>query len=643
MPVIRTCFALALLAPFLGFAPAAGAGELETRPANLMLLEPGPDGVYALPLASGTLMPFSFEPGEAGLALASVELDPAGAILWVTFRYLGKQPASALSVELQTFSEEGKRGVAMVWTEDWSAAAEEGANLRFRATGLAPQVHERGLLFPGQTHRLELGVPVPGPASGGAGPGRVVLTVPLLVYQDTSFTGGAGLAREVLGARKAAAEELAYWSVRLEEAVREAGSDEEARAAVRGLLNDVERDAQGLPHAAQAVRAGLRSNLEPLVRPRPEASPHTRLEALRSLSDGLRFELGERAKHVPSELPEAPAPTEDGASLRERFHDGNGGHGDTGDDEDMNCDCGGSLTASVSQFQTRRCDGSGTGWRVNETWSRACRDGDGAGTTSGSGSLNGVGGCIEGAFCFPDRYCAPFFSGPSTSEDFYDHIWTRSVTNYNLVVGICTARCVLAGSSSLTFKCPCDPPRRPGCNIDGCPVLIETGAGGYRLSDLEGGVHFDLDGDGDIEHVSWTVADTDDAWLALDRNGNGAIDDGTELFGDATEQPFSQEPNGFAALAVFDRPEAGGDGDGQITADDEVWGDLRLWLDRDHDGLSQAAELVGLAAAGVVAIELDYQASHRRDRHGNQFRYAARVWYASGARRLATDVFLLLE
>lgn len=156
------------------------------------------------------------------------------------------------------------------------------------------------------------------------------------------------------------------------------------------------------------------------------------------------------------------------------------------------------------------------------------------------------------------------------------------------------------------------------------PIIIDTEREGFHLTSAVAGVSFDISGTGHPVQMGWTDPRYHNAFLALP-GPDGLVHTGKELFGNFTPQPKSDHPNGFLALAQFDKPENGGNGDGIIDEKDEVFSQLRLWIDENHDGVCQPNELHRLPDLGIYSLSLSYGESRRTDQFGNQFRYRGRV------------------
>ena len=201
---------------------------------------------------------------------------------------------------------------------------------------------------------------------------------------------------------------------------------------------------------------------------------------------------------------------------------------------------------------------------------------------------------------------------------------------------------------SNAFRSRCDEYIEEDCSCSGTayesPIVIDVDHSGFALTSAANGVVFNFLDDGVPLPMAWTVAGSSNSWLVLDRNGNGTIDNGKELFGDVTPQPPSAAPNGFLALALFDAFGNGGNENGKIDRQDAIYSQLRLWRDLNHNGISESSELQPLAKL-IRAIDLDYKESRRTDQFGNRFRYRAKVYDARGehAGRWAWDVLLTIQ
>jgi hypothetical protein len=172
------------------------------------------------------------------------------------------------------------------------------------------------------------------------------------------------------------------------------------------------------------------------------------------------------------------------------------------------------------------------------------------------------------------------------------------------------------------------------CQTEGTPLVLSFDGGPVEFS--SGGT-FSLQ-PGEPMSMTWPTART--PWVALDRNRNGKIDDGGELFGSGTIMPTGRfADNGFEALAVFDSNH-----DGVIDANDPVFSQLSLWADDNGDQLSQPHELSPLSHS-VTSIALGFSITRRCDNTGScEVERATMTWNdAKGALRTGAVVDVHLK
>jgi hypothetical protein len=250
----------------------------------------------------------------------------------------------------------------------------------------------------------------------------------------------------------------------------------------------------------------------------------------------------------------------------------------------------------------------------------------------------------------PNVRCDPRFdyeATTATSPTDYNRFYLRAYDGYGGAWGPCKNDIF---SRQDFWQCsgrPCPTGRCGGKDGPPCgsPIILDLNGKGFALTDAAHGVKFDISGTGSPVQMGWTAPGADNAFLCLP-DSDGKCDDGKDLFGNFTPQPHSDNPNGFAALAVYDDPKNGGNGDGVIDARDAIFSSLRLWIDANHDGVSQPEELHTLPSLGVNSISLTYKLSEKEDQYGNRFRYRAEVNPddpdAARVGRTAYDVFFVV-
>ena len=165
------------------------------------------------------------------------------------------------------------------------------------------------------------------------------------------------------------------------------------------------------------------------------------------------------------------------------------------------------------------------------------------------------------------------------------------------------------------------------------PLVVDLDGDGVETTTTEDGTHFDHDNNGFAEKTSWVGKD--DGLLVRDINGNGQIDNGTELFGNNSVLSNGEKAkNGFEALKDLDSNQ-----DYVFDQNDAAWNEVKVWKDSNQNGIVDEGELLTMEQAGITGFDLNYQSQSRDDANGNAHLQTSTITKADGTTADITDVW----
>lgn len=175
-------------------------------------------------------------------------------------------------------------------------------------------------------------------------------------------------------------------------------------------------------------------------------------------------------------------------------------------------------------------------------------------------------------------------------------------------------------------------PETPG-PTPASPLVLDLDGDGIETVGLASEIYFDFDGDGFKERSGFVGSD--DGFLAFDKNGDGEINNGAELFGSSTTLlDGGVADNGFVALSDFDSND-----DGLINSNDDRYSELRVFRDLNQNGITDSGELQTLSEAGVDSLSVIYTNQSFTDDQGNEHRQVGSYTAKNGSVLSMNDVW----